>query len=254
MPHSWRRRFLLLTAPAGLRECNGDIPIAGSRQAVGCPQIGALVLVTREAAVTSTHVGSRAVNTMTMQAVSRDDQPRAIATLVSAFIADPVERWLYPEPSAYLTNFPAFVAAFGGAAFENQTVWSLDEFAAVAMWLPPGREVDGEAIVAVLSESVSPDKHADTFAVLEQMDAAHPKDPHWYLPWLGVDRALQGTGLGADLLRQCLVRVDAEHSPAFLETPNPRTLPFYERHGFRVTSVSQAGACPPMISMLRPAR
>ena len=72
-----------------------------------------------------------------------------IATLVSAFIADPVERWLYPESSAYLTEFPALVAAFGGAAFENQTVWLLDEFAAVAVWLPPGLEVDGEAIVAV---------------------------------------------------------------------------------------------------------
>ena len=59
-----------------------------------------------------------------------------------------------------------------------------------------------------------------------------PTDPHWYLPWLGVDGARQGAGLGADLLRQCLMRVDADHSPAFLETPNPRTVPFYERHGF----------------------
>ena len=156
-----------------------------------------------------------------IQPVGTEDQSRVIATLVSAFIADPVERWLYPEPFVYLTRFPAFVAAFGGAAFESETVWSVDEFAAVAMWLPPGADVDGEAIVAVLSESVSPDKHADTFAVLEQMDAAHPKEPHWYLPWLGVDGARQGAGLGADLLRQCLVRVDADHSPAFLETPNP---------------------------------
>jgi ribosomal protein S18 acetylase RimI-like enzyme len=186
--------------------------------------------------------------------VAGDDQARVIATLVSAFIADPVERWLYPEPVAYLTQFPAFVAAFSGAAFESQTVWSLEEFAAVTMWLPPGSEVDGEAIVAVLDKSVSPDKHADTFAVLEQMDAAHPKDPHWYLPWLGVDCARQGAGLGSDLLRQCLVRVDADHSPAFLETPNPRTVPFYERQGFRVTSVARAGACPPVTSMLRPAQ
>ena len=27
-----------------------------------------------------------------------------------------------------------------------------------------------------------------------------------------------------------------------------------ERHGFRVTSISQAGACPPVTSMLRPAQ
>jgi ribosomal protein S18 acetylase RimI-like enzyme len=194
------------------------------------------------------------VSTAVIQTVARDDQPRVIQTLVSAFIADPVERWLYPEPVAYLAQFPAFVAAFGGAAFESQTVWSLEEFAAVTIWLPPGAEADGEAIVAILDKSVSPDKHADTFAVLEQMDAAHLKDPHWYLPWLGVDCARQGAGLGSDLLRQCLVRVDDDHSPAFLETPNPRTVPFYERHGFRVTSVAQAGACPQVTSMLRPAQ
>jgi ribosomal protein S18 acetylase RimI-like enzyme len=85
------------------------------------------------------------------------------------------------------------------------------------------------------------------------MDAARPQDRHWYLPWLGVDSARQGAGLGAELMKQCLARVDADHLPAFLETPNPRTVPFYERHGFVVTSVSQAGACPPVTSMRRPA-
>jgi ribosomal protein S18 acetylase RimI-like enzyme len=191
------------------------------------------------------------LSSLTIEPVAKIDQPRAIATLVSAFIADPVERWLYPSPFAYLGRFPAFAAAFGGEAFERQTVWSLEGFAAVAMWLPPGAEPDGDAIVAALSGSVSAEKHADTFAVLEQMDTAHPKDRHWYLPWLGVDCARQGAGLGSNLLEQCLARVDADHSSAFLETPNPRTVPFYERHGFRVTSISQAGACPPVTSMLR---
>ncbi|HYB27988.1 MAG TPA: GNAT family N-acetyltransferase [Solirubrobacteraceae bacterium] len=194
------------------------------------------------------------MSSRTLEPVAKLDQPRVIATLVSAFIADPVERWLYPQPFAYLTEFPAFVAAFASEAFEKATVWSLDGFAAVAIWLPPGAQADRDAIVATLSESVSAEKQADTFAVLEQMDAAHPKEPHWYLPWLGVDCAHQGAGLGSDLLRQCLFRVDADHSPAFLETPNPRTVPFYERHGFRVTSISQAGACPPLTSMLRPAQ
>lgn len=190
---------------------------------------------------------------LTIEPVAKTDQPKVLATLVSAFIADPVERWLYPQPSAYLTQFPAFVAAFGGEAFASQTVWMLDEFAAVAMWLPPGAAPDGDAIIAALGGSVLADKQADTFSVLEQMDAAHPKDPHWYLPWLGVDSARQGAGLGTGLLEQTLVRVDADPSPAFLETPNPQTVSFYERHGFRVISVSQAGACPPVTSMLRPA-
>lgn len=182
------------------------------------------------------------------------DQPRVIATIVSAFIEDPVERWLWPEQSQYLTHFPAFVAAFGGEAFARQTVWVLGEFAAVAMWLPPDVGPDADAIVAVLSGSVATKQLDDTFAVLEQMDEAHPKYPHWYLPWLAVDGARQGKGLGARLLGRGLEVVDSHHAPAFLETPNPRTIPFYERHGFEVTSVARAGACPPVTSMLRRAR
>jgi ribosomal protein S18 acetylase RimI-like enzyme len=189
----------------------------------------------------------------TIASVGTGETASVIATLVSAFIADPVERWLFAEPLQYLTHFPTFVAAFGMGRFASDTVFKLGNFAAVAVWIPPGAEADGDAIVAALSESVPSDKHADTFSVLEQMDAAHPKEPHWYLPWLGVDAARQGSGLGAALLRHGLAQVDADQVPAFLETPNPRTVPFYERHGFIVSSVSQAGACPPVTSMRRPA-
>lgn len=185
--------------------------------------------------------------------MDRGDEANVIATLVSAFIADPVERWLFAEPLRYLTQFARFVAAFGSGGFDSETVFSLGDFAAVAIWIPPGAHPDADAILAVLSESVPTERQADTFSVLEQMDAAHPQELHWYLPWLGVDSARQGAGLGGELLRQCLVGVDADHLPAFLETPNPRTVGFYERHGFVVTSVSQAGACPPVTSMRRPA-
>jgi GNAT superfamily N-acetyltransferase len=193
------------------------------------------------------------VHQATIASVDKSDEARVIATLVSAFIADPVERWLFAEPLQYLTQFAQFVAAFGRGGFESETVFSVADFAAVAIWLPPGAEPDADAIAAVLSESVPAEQQADTFSVLEQMDAAHPRTAHWYLPWLGVDSARQGTGLGSGLLEQCLLLVDADHLPAFLETPNPRTVPFYERHGFVVTSVSQAGECPPVTSMRRPA-
>jgi GNAT superfamily N-acetyltransferase len=187
-------------------------------------------------------------------AVPENGQAAAIATLVSAFTDDPVERWLYPESQQYLAQFPKLVAAFGGEAFQEQTAWMLGDFSAVALWMAPGSEPNGEAIVEVLSESVSPEKHEDTFAVLEQMDQHHPQYPHWYLPWLGVNRALQGGGLGFELLKRCLEMVDENHLPAYLETPNPRTVSFYERQGFQITAVAQAGTCPPLTLMLRDAR
>lgn len=194
---------------------------------------------------------------MTAQAFSRvreEDKARALDVLVSAFAADPVERWMYPEPRDYLTHFPAFLSAFAGDAFTEGSVWSLGDFSAVALWLPPGTEPDGDAIVAVLTETVAAAKHEDLYAVLGQMDEGHPRFPHWYLPWFGVDAALQGRGLGGELMENCLRILDDDHLPAYLETPNPRSIPFYERYGFETTGEAQAGGCPPIAFMLRGAR
>jgi ribosomal protein S18 acetylase RimI-like enzyme len=142
------------------------------------------------------------------------------------------------------------VVAFAGAG----SVSAAEDFAAVAVWLPPGAEPDREAIGAVLEETVDPAKHDDLFATSAQMDDAHPRFEHWYLPWLAVRPERQGEGLGGTLLREGLARVDADGLPAYLETPNPRTIPLYERHGFAVTAVARAGGCPPVTCMLRTAR
>jgi ribosomal protein S18 acetylase RimI-like enzyme len=182
---------------------------------------------------------------------SDDDRARVFATLTSAFREDPVERWLYPEERAYDACFPAFLAAFGGEAFAHNTVWRLDDFAVVALWLSPGVAPDAEEIVRVLTTTVEGVRLADTMAALEQMDAAHPHFSHWYLPWFGVDAALQGSGLGGTLLGECLTVVDASGLPAYLETPNPRTIAFYERHGFRVTGSTRTPDCPVITFMLR---
>src|SRR5262249_15584787 len=122
------------------------------------------------------------MSALSFSAVGESDQARVFATLVLAFAADPVERWLYPEPQQYLSHFPRFLAAFGGRAFAERTVWSLGEFCAVALWLPPGTEADGDAITTLLTETVAADKHDDTFAVLGQMETAHPGYPHWPRP------------------------------------------------------------------------
>lgn len=76
-------------------------------------------------------------------AVAEFERDRAIRTLVSAFEDDPVERWLYPDDAEYRAHFPAFVAAFGGAAFRDQTVWRLGDFEAVASGL--GRDASRTA-------------------------------------------------------------------------------------------------------------
>lgn len=186
--------------------------------------------------------------------VRSPERQRALDVLVTAFTADPVIRWMYPEAQRYLTYFPAFLMAFGGNAFTSNTVWRLGEFSAVALWFPPHVEPDGDAVAAVVDDSLAPEQREDLLDVLGQMDDVHPEFLHWYLPWFGVDGGQQGRGLGGELMRQCLAIVDQDHVPAYLESPNPRNISFYQRHGFEVTGVSRAGGCPPVYSMLRSAR
>ena len=186
-----------------------------------------------------------------LSGATEEERSQALATLLSAFRADPVERWLYPAEKDYDEHFPKFLAAFGGEAFAHDTVWRMGDFAAVAMWLPSGAEPDGDEIVRVLVSTLDQSRHGDAMAAIQQMDAAHPRYPHWYLPWLGVDAKMQGTGLGSTLLTRSLAAVDESGLPAYLETPNPLTIPFYEHHGFRVTGFTRTKDCPTITFMLR---
>jgi len=53
-------------------------------------------------------------------------------------------------------------------------------------------------------------------------------------------------------MERCLDKIaEADQLPIYLETPNPRTISFYERHGFEVTRIAQSGRCPPITFMLR---
>jgi ribosomal protein S18 acetylase RimI-like enzyme len=182
------------------------------------------------------------------------DEDRAIATLTMAFADDAVTRWVLREPHLYLTYWPPLVKAFGGAAFAGGTADSIDDLSGIALWLAPGVAGDDDAMGALAAEAIPEAEQDEVFAFMGQMAEFHPQEPHWYLPLIGVDVTKQGRGYGSALLVHALARCDQDHLPAYLEASSPRNKALYERHGFEVTGVIQAGASPPMWPMLRPAR
>lgn len=68
---------------------------------------------------------------------------------------------------------------------------------------------------------------------------------------MGVDPALQGKGYGSALLNHALQQCDQEGCLAYLESSNPRNIPLYQRHGFRIIGEIQSGTSPTMAAMLR---
>jgi ribosomal protein S18 acetylase RimI-like enzyme len=191
---------------------------------------------------------------VSVAAVPPKHAQRVFDTLTLAFATDPPNRWLYPEPALYLQYFPRFARALGGVAIVRGTALACDGYRAAALWLGPDAAPDEQALLNLIEESLAQDKKTIMLQVVEHMVRLHPQGPHWYMPFIGVDPARQGLGLGALLLRPMLAECDAKGLPAYLESTNPRNRRFYERHGFRAVAEISVGDCPPIVPMLRQPR
>ncbi len=187
-------------------------------------------------------------------AVTDSEATKAFATIALAFATDPMMRWSFPDPAKYMAIVPDFVRAFGGNAIAHGTADVTGNFEAVALWLPPGAEPDGEAMGRIIEAHMPPEKMEDGGGLVEQMQQFHPREPHWYLPLIGTDPAFQGKGYGADLMAHAIWRCDERGELAYLESSNPANVPFYERFGFKVTGEIQQGSSPRLVPMLRTPR
>ena len=185
---------------------------------------------------------------------STRDADRVTAVMTVAFMADPAMRWLYPDPGQYLASFPALVGAFGARAFVDGAAHEVAECAGAAIWLRPGIEADEAALGRVLETTVDAARAPAVFALLGRLARCHPTEPHWYLPFIGVDAPRQRHGLGSALLRHALAHVDRDGSRAYLETANPANVALYRRHGFEIVETIQLPSAPTLFAMIRPAR
>ena len=174
--------------------------------------------------------------------------------LALAFATDPAVRYMFPKADVFLRSFNRLATAMAGSALAAGTAYIADDGAAAALWLAPGAEADGEAIGALVGETVSEDRLETLSQVGELMGQFHPAEPHWYLSMIGVDPSRQGQGLGSALLKAGLQRCDADGLPAYLESSSPKNVPLYERHGFEVIGLIKPGDHPGLIPMYRPAR
>lgn len=190
----------------------------------------------------------------TIKTATASEEDAVIAVIVLAFSADPVARWTWPDPQQYLRHFPRFVKAFGDKAFPHGSAYSMDDYAGAALWLPPGIHPDEDVLTDLLQRTASEQSHQDVAAMLEQMGRYHPREPHWYLPLIGVDPSQQGKGYGAALMQHALSACDCDHTLAYLESTSPRNIPLYERHGFELLGTVQVGTSPPIFPMLRQPR
>jgi len=180
-----------------------------------------------------------------------NERHEVAAAIVAAFITDPLARFAFPSPLAFLRGMPRIAQAFASRSLEHGSAYATADFCGAALWYQPGLEPDGGALEQVFRDEAKPEHLDDLLATLEAMARWHPADAHWYLSLIGVEPKAQGEGLGHALMRHALARCDREQQVAYLESTNPRNIALYVRHGFEVLARVQVGAGPIVTPMVR---
>lgn len=90
----------------------------------------------------------------TIKTAQLSDADTILDTMALSFAADPISRWMWPEPGTYLKALPRLAKAFGFRGLEEGTAYLVEGSRAAAMWLKPGTEVDGDAIGALVEETI----------------------------------------------------------------------------------------------------
>ena len=174
-----------------------------------------------------------------LRLASADDASPLADALARAFHDDP--GWCHLLPNAddrtrRLTLF--FDVELREVLLPNGVVWTTDEVAGAAVWLPPGGwRVPVSATMRETPPMVRVFGRRLLLALRARlrMESAHPRTPsHWYLAVMGVAPEWQGKGLGSALMHPKLRELDARGEPAYLESSTPRSRALYQRHGFEV--------------------
>jgi ribosomal protein S18 acetylase RimI-like enzyme len=184
-----------------------------------------------------------------------DEEADAVAAILAdGFSEDPVMQWVFEDNDKDRALFAFFRFLMAEVVIPSGATYVLDGDAAAA-WTPPEPDPWPEertaAFVSMMVDVATLGALERVSTLDEQTRAVHPQIPHWYLGILAARCAVQGKGAGSELMTRCLARVDEDGLPAYLESSNERNVPFYERHGFRVTGRIDLPAGPPLFPMWR---
>lgn len=181
---------------------------------------------------------------------------RAAGVLARAFHDDPVLNWLFAGSDDVPATIDGFFPYAMASAITRGHLYRSPGWEAVAYWSPPGatgmfNPEDGLALRDYVANQIGVERASETSPLSELMAEFHITEPHFYLPFIGVDPEFQGLGHGRTVMTVVLDLCDRNRLVAYLESSNPRNIPFYERLGFEVTSEFAADGGPPMAGMRR---
>ncbi|MGA9398392.1 MAG: GNAT family N-acetyltransferase [Anaerolineaceae bacterium] len=174
--------------------------------------------------------------------LKNEDIPAAAGVYTRAFLGDPFTIYTLCNEKRRVEQLFFLMALTLRYSVRYGEVYATQGMEGVAAWIPPDspRESNWRMLqVGALGAlwRIGPRAIKAYLVVMRLTDKLHERfapEPHWYLSQLGVEPNLQGQGFGQRLLAPTLERIDHAQAAVYLETLNPKAIPFYNKLGFKV--------------------
>ena len=177
------------------------------------------------------------------------------AALASAFSDDPLFAWMTGPKAPLEKRLRIFFANFAKLNLRraDHLVFVAEDGSGAAIWqqvdkwrVPPADLIrSAPALLGTFRRRVPVALRA-----LGTNEKHHPEEPHYYLEFLGTRADRQSKGVGSAVMADMLDQCDTEGRPAYLESSNPRNIPFYARHGFKVREEMSLGKGAPVCTSM----
>lgn len=185
------------------------------------------------------------------------DRAKVVDSLASAFSEDPLFTWMSAagqkrplEPKMRIL-FDTFLKL--DLARSDHLVFTDEDRIGAAIWKHPNRwKMPTGDMVRALPGMLRAlgTKAPKMIGAITALEKVHPIEEHYYLEVLGTHQDKQSKGIGSAVMGHMLDRCDTEGMPAYLESSNPRNIPFYARHGFEPTGEIVVGKGAPTVTAM----
>ena len=131
------------------------------------------------------------------------DIPAISLTLAKAFEDDPIKLYLTGGKPLTPERVTPFFTTFQKIQLPHGLVFTTPGHEAAAIWAPPGEWKVPLSKIVRYSPTFLKLYGLRFFAnlqVLTDIEKVHPKEPHYYLEFIGTDPAHQGKGFGSKLM------------------------------------------------------
>ena len=173
------------------------------------------------------------------------DMDSASGTLAVAFNDDPIMRTLNPDDKHWATagpkNFAWFCWIYHKSFGMTEVAEDSDmpgDIECAALWEPAAMTVGAGLrfllylMFVLWSEGFTYVRRM--FAMFMQLETKRHEHAPTAHHLMALGSKVQGNGVGSKLIQIGIDRATAAGVPCYLESSNPRNVPFYERHGFKI--------------------